>query len=85
MRALLAILTIQNGVNNMHCNSCNVELTDFESTRKDSNGEYLDLCNTCYATIAEDVHTDVRYDLMSEADYTPVDDLEDIRHYIDFN
>ena len=69
----------------MHCRGCDKELTDFESTRKDSNGVYLDFCNDCYSEIAEEVHTDVRYDLMSEADYVQVNDVEDLKHYIDFD
>ena len=32
----------------MRCCSCNVALTDFESTRKGAlSGDYLDLCNGC--------------------------------------
>ena len=31
----------------MRCRSCDKNLNDYESTRKDENGEYLDLCNTC--------------------------------------
>lgn len=32
----------------MRCCSCNVALTDFESTRKGAlSGQYLDLCNGC--------------------------------------
>ena len=33
----------------MRCVACDVELTDFESTRKSvTTGEYVDLCNACY-------------------------------------
>lgn len=40
----------------MRCKACDVELTDFESTRKSiTSGEYIDLCNTCYKYIKDDV------------------------------
>ena len=32
----------------MRCRACNVLLEDVELKRKDSTGEFLDLCNTCY-------------------------------------
>jgi hypothetical protein len=28
-----------------------------------STGEYLDMCNKCYATISDDLLSEVRYDL----------------------
>lgn len=47
----------------MRCCSCNVALSDFESTRKTvSTGEFLDMCNRCYADIANDVPTIVNND-----------------------
>ena len=40
----------------MRCVACNCVLTDFEATRKGVNtGEYIDLCNKCFLTIAEDI------------------------------
>lgn len=73
----------------MHCKSCDAELTDFEATRKDSNGDFIDLCNHCYGTVAEDIDSDVRMDLMHSSDedytdYTDYDDYSDI-HDLDFN
>jgi len=57
----------------MRCKACDVELNDFESTRKSSTtGEYLDLCNTCYKAVRSDVQALERYDLMDledEVDY----------------
>lgn len=35
----------------MRCRACNSELNDFESTKKDSNGEYYDLCSDCFSEI----------------------------------
>ena len=32
----------------MRCRACNVLLEDVALKRKDSTGEFLDLCNTCY-------------------------------------
>ena len=35
----------------MRCRACNVELTDYESTRKDNNGEFFDLCSDCLTEV----------------------------------
>lgn len=48
----------------MRCVSCNESLSDFESSRKDSGGKYLDLCNPCYGTIADDLTGVVVNDLL---------------------
>lgn len=51
----------------MRCLSCNAALSDFESTRKTLNtNEYLDLCNSCFYTIKDDVLTLDRSDLEEE-------------------
>lgn len=34
----------------MRCKACDVELTDKEAVRKDSHGEYYDMCGTCLQT-----------------------------------
>ena len=48
----------------MRCGCCDKLLSDFESTRKSvSTGEYLDICNKCYATIKDDLLSEERYDL----------------------
>lgn len=52
----------------MKCLSCNVTLSDFEATIKDTEGNYLELCNVCYGTIKNDIDAEIRYDLMSEGD-----------------
>ncbi len=51
----------------MRCVACNKNLNDFESTRKSAiTGEYLDLCNTCFHQIEQDVPAKERDDLRSE-------------------
>jgi len=53
----------------MRCKACNTPLNDFESTRKSSiTGEYLDLCNSCYNVVKNDVQAIERYDLMDVQD-----------------
>jgi hypothetical protein len=51
----------------MHCVMCNVELTDFESTRKDAETmRHLDMCNQCISE--SDIVTVDRFDLASDDD-----------------
>ena len=53
----------------VRCLSCNVELTDFESTRKSAEtNEFIDLCNHCYTFVKDDVKAVERMDLMHEDD-----------------
>jgi len=53
----------------MRCKACNSELNNFESTRKSSvTGEFLDLCNTCYKSVSNDIQAVERYDLMDVND-----------------
>lgn len=33
----------------MKCLSCDKILSDFESTRKYENGEFVDMCNSCFS------------------------------------
>jgi hypothetical protein len=48
----------------MRCQACDVELSDYESTRKHvTTGDYIDLCNRCYKPIKEDLPTIDRPDL----------------------
>ncbi len=47
----------------MRCIACDKNLNDFESTRKDLHGNYLDMCNECYSYIKEDVLSVERDDL----------------------
>jgi hypothetical protein len=54
----------------MHCKACDVELSDYESTRKDLRGDYIDLCNHCYLTIKDDLVSIEREDLSVPLDFT---------------
>lgn len=48
----------------MRCIACNKNLNDYESTRKHAErGEYIDMCNTCFYEIANDVLVVERFDL----------------------
>lgn len=47
------------------CVACDKNLNDFESTRKDTHGVYLDMCNRCYNEIKDDVLAVEREDLSS--------------------
>lgn len=58
----------------MRCCSCNRNLNDFESTRKDSHGGYPDLCNKCIKGLG--IETTVRADL--EPDAAPPADYLDV-------
>lgn len=53
----------------MRCLSCDKNLTDFEATRKSVfSGEFIDLCNHCFASVYEDLQTIERSDLAHEED-----------------
>lgn len=47
----------------MKCQSCDSELTDMESVRKDIRGEYVDLCNKCLFPIRKDLTLSNNFDL----------------------
>lgn len=56
----------------MRCRACDRRLNDYESTRKSSNtGDYIDLCNRCFATISDDIATT---DVFQEFEDEPVDE-----------
>ena len=60
----------------MRCISCNVALTDYESTRKSLvTNDYFDMCNSCFKTIKNDLAYIDRLDLISSNDFNEVDDL----------
>ena len=48
----------------MKCLSCDRILSDFEATRKYPSNEYIDLCNSCFKTIKQDIEYSERMDLM---------------------
>jgi hypothetical protein len=57
----------------MRCKACNVNLNDFEATRKYvGRQEYVDLCSTCFATIELD--TEIREDLLLDEDCYTIDE-----------
>ena len=42
----------------MRCFACDIELSDYESTRKSKiTREYFDLCDHCFSTIQDDIIT----------------------------
>ena len=61
----------------MRCKQCDIILSDFEATRKDTrNGVYLDLCNRCYSYISEFIPVSERFDLYEgEFDESTMQDL----------
>ena len=68
----------------MRCYCCDKILSDFESTRKSVNtGEYLDMCNKCYATIKEELHSEERYDLF-DGDEEELEDNSYLFNDLDF-
>lgn len=65
----------------MRCYCCDKNLSDFESTRKSvTTGQYLDMCNKCYATIKEDLHAEERYDLY-DGDEENIDAVEEKENF----
>lgn len=78
----------------MRCVTCNKLLNDYESTRKVANtGQYLDMCQDCFATLDIPPATIDRKDLLHEADVIDVEelldidysDLDDLADYVDLN
>lgn len=65
----------------MRCYCCDKLLNDFESTRKSvTTGDYLDMCNKCYATIKDEVNAEERYDLY-DGDEEQLEDEEEQENY----
>jgi len=59
----------------MRCLSCNAALTDFEATRKyASTGAFIDLCNWCFGSVADQITVLERNDLAHEEDTTDEND-----------
>ncbi len=51
----------------MRCIACDKQLSDFEATRKsNTTGEFLDLCNTCYNSIQDELYSEEREDLRNK-------------------
>jgi hypothetical protein len=50
------IFGVRTGVNTVRCKACDRILEDNELTKKDVNGDYLDMCNNClYASASVEV------------------------------
>lgn len=60
----------------MRCVACDKNLSDYESTRKDLSGEYIDMCNHCYGTIKDDLLTVDREDLLTVEEAVDAEPLE---------
>jgi len=62
----------------MRCKACDSILNDYESTRKDSENNYIDLCGTCYRITGRTLSelNDVTVDAISDADDTINNPLE---------
>lgn len=59
----------------MRCLACNAQLNDFEATRKSKiTGKFVDLCNSCYVSIREDLQVVERYDLMDMQDEVDIEE-----------
>jgi len=68
----------------MRCYCCDKILSDFESTRKSvTTGDYLDMCNKCYATIKDELHSEERYDLF-DGDEDALEDNNNLSDDLDF-
>jgi len=68
----------------MRCYCCDKILSDFESTRKSvMTGDYLDMCNKCYATIKDELHSEERYDLF-DGDEESLEDNNNLSDDLDF-
>jgi hypothetical protein len=53
----------------MRCKACNVELTNREIARQSSEGEYIDLCNTCYKHSLESVYDGLPTNFIESIDF----------------
>lgn len=60
----------------MRCIACNVELTDYEATRRYAvSGEFVDLCNRCLSVSLDDG------DVVDRADLRTLADIEEIIYH----
>jgi len=59
----------------MRCKACDVELNDYEATRKSAMSlEYIDLCENCFSYIADDIPVIDRPDLLN---FTVIEEDDD--------
>jgi len=60
----------------MRCKACNKLLSEFESVRKSKDtGEFVDLCNTCYTHVRDDVQVIENYSLLHLQDDVDIEEL----------
>jgi hypothetical protein len=69
----------------MRCKACDSNLDDFESTKKDEQGEFIDLCNRCDTissqTIIDNQYIDqARDDSLEETQEIEFITLEQMEH-----
>lgn len=60
----------------MHCKGCDCLMSDRETTRKTESGEYLDLCDTCYEPIREEVTTVPGYAHRYDDNLVTIEEIE---------
>jgi hypothetical protein len=59
----------------MRCYCCNAVLSDFEATRKSvQSGDFIDMCNSCFSHVKEDIDVVERQDLQHADDEEIEDD-----------
>lgn len=64
----------------MRCLACNTQLNDREATRKyASSGTFIDLCNSCFAHVADDI-ADIESETIAD-DFSEADVDAAIRDY----
>jgi len=65
----------------MKCQSCNCNLSDFESTRKHAiTGAFIDMCNGCFKSIKYIIPVVEREDLLETEESSEENDLEEFEY-----
>ena len=62
----------------MRCKSCDTLLNDFEATRKYEDGEYVDMCNSCFRKSDQDGVSIIERDDLKEYEDVDDDDVFDL-------
>jgi hypothetical protein len=62
----------------MRCKACNTLLDDIESTRKDNQGRYVDLCSVCHNV---SLATEWDIELTTRDDIVNLDDVTFLQDY----
>lgn len=70
----------------MRCICCNRALSDYEATRRSVNtGDFIDMCNKCYGSIASDVLAYERQDLRHEDEEDEFHDMKKDDYFASWN